>query len=372
VRIAQLAGWYSPVSGGIRTVVHRLADGYHAAGHETVLVVPSEQDTVSPDRITLSGPVLPGSGGYRLVIRPGVIGTALDRAAPDVIELHDKAWLPSVRRWADKKSVPVVLISHERLDRTLPLLVPSLPAFAARLASDRVRCMVQQRSDHIVVCSAFAGAEFPGARRVPLGVDLDAFVPQPAEPASRPGIRLVLASRLAREKRPDVAVATVAALVARGVPVHLTVYGAGPLRDQLAAQTAGSPVELAGFTSDKATFARALASADVVLAPGPAETFGLSALEALASGTPVVAAQGAAVAELLQGAHGRAGSGAALDGESFADAVLRVLTVPEEVRRAAARSLAERYPWSTTVAGMLAVHREAVGIAHPVGSYVPA
>ncbi|MHA3704633.1 glycosyltransferase [Jatrophihabitans sp. YIM 134969] len=360
MKIAQLAGWYSPVSGGIRTVVHRLAEGYHAAGHDTVLVVPGPHDTVSTDRITLSGPVLPGSGGYRLVIRPGVLGTALDRAAPDVVELHDKAWLPSVRRWADRRGVPVVLISHERLDRTLPLLVPGLPQPAARWTAERVRCMVQRRADHVVVCSAFAGAEFPEAHRVPLGVDLATFTPQPPLPDRAPGVQLVLASRLAREKRPDVAVATVAALRARGVDARLTVYGAGPLRDALQAQAVGLPVEFTGFTADKAGFARALAGADVVLAPGPAETFGLSALEALAAGTPVVAADGAAVAELLRTAQGFAGRGAALDGHAFADAVLDVLAQPETGRRAAARALAERYPWSRTVDLMLALHTATV------------
>lgn len=331
MRVAQLAGWYSPTSGGIRTVVHRLASGYRAAGHESVLVVPGGRDTVSPGRITVRGPVLPGSGGYRVVIRPGVLGAALDRAAPDVVELHDKAWLPAVRRWADRHEVPVVVVSHERFDRTLPMLAPWLPDPVVRTASDRVRCMVQRHADAVVACSAFAAVEFPGAHRVPLGVDLAAFTPVAAPPV--PGVvRLVLASRLAREKRPDLAIDTVAALRRRGIDAQLTVFGTGPLLASLRVAAAGLPVEFAGFTSDRATFAWALATADVVLAPGPAETFGLSALEALAAGTPVVAASGAAVDELLQGAHGSAGEGAAWSGDAFAAAVVRVVARPAAPR----------------------------------------
>ena len=357
MRIAQLAGWYSPTSGGIRTVVHRLADGYRAAGHDAVLVVPAAQDTVAADRITLSGPVLPGSGGYRVVIRPGVLGSALDRAAPDVVELHDKAWLPTVRRWADRHGVPVVLVSHERLDRTLPLLLPWLPAAASRATADRVRCMVQRKADVVVTCSAFAAAEFPRSHRVPLGVDLEAFRPVSAS-AAPSGVRMVLASRLAREKRPDLAVDTVAALRRRGIDASLTVYGSGPLLAALREHAVGLPVQFAGFTADRATFAHALATADVVLAPGPAETFGLSALEALASGTPVVATEGAAVAELLEADGGAAGRGAAPHGEAFADAVERMLAGPD--RRRAARALAERYPWSRTVDAMVGLHRATV------------
>lgn len=143
----------------------------------------------------------------------------------------------------------------------------------------------------------------------------------------------------------------------RGIDARLTVYGTGPLLESLRVAAAGLPVDFAGFTSDRATFALALATADVVLAPGPAETFGLSALEALAAGAPVVAAAGAAVDELLQGAHGLAGEGAALSGEAFADAVARVMARPVAVRRAAARTLAERHPWSRTVDAMLAALR---------------
>ena len=68
------------------------------------------------------------------------------------------------------------------------------------------------------------------------------------------------------------------------------VAGDGPLRPRLErrAARAGLPVTFAGFLSGRADLAALLASADVALAPGPAETFGLAALEALACGTPVV------------------------------------------------------------------------------------
>lgn len=39
-RIVQVAGFYAPTSGGLRTAVDALALEYRAAGHETVLVVP--------------------------------------------------------------------------------------------------------------------------------------------------------------------------------------------------------------------------------------------------------------------------------------------------------------------------------------------
>jgi alpha-1,6-mannosyltransferase len=49
-------------------------------------------------------------------------------------------------------------------------------------------------------------------------------------------------------------------------------------------------------------------------------------------------------------------AGAPATGPGFADGVVEVLGWPEAWRRAGARSRAERYPWSATVAGMLSVH----------------
>mgnify|MGYP002359049933 CR=1 FL=1 len=56
--------------------------------------------------------------------------------------------------------------------------------------------------------------------------------------------------------------------------------------------------------------------ADVALAPGPHETFGLAALEALASGTPAVVSRTSALAEILT-----SDSGATADNDPLADAI---------------------------------------------------
>ncbi|RAB79093.1 glycosyltransferase, partial [Burkholderia multivorans] len=61
------------------------------------------------------------------------------------------------------------------------------------------------------------------------------------------------------------------------------------------------------------TVAGILASADVALAPGPHETFGLAALEALACGTPAVVSRTSALAEILT-----ADSGATADNDPAA------------------------------------------------------
>lgn len=109
-------------------------------------------------------------------------------------------------------------------------------------------------------------------------------------------------------------------------------------------------IDVDASTSSAAT--TPAASADVCLAPGPAETFGLAALEAMASGTPVVANASSALSEVI----GSAGAVAADHGEAFADAVELVLARGEADRRGAARARAECFGWDTAVEAFLGAH----------------
>jgi alpha-1,6-mannosyltransferase len=95
-----------------------------------------------------------------------------------------------------------------------------------------------------------------------------------------------------------------------------------------------------------------LASADVALAPGPHETFGLAALEALACGTPAVVSRSSALREIVtsdSGAH------AANDPSSIARGVVDVMSRPLRMRRRGARRRAEQFTWSRAANGMLAI-----------------
>ena len=79
----------------------------------------------------------------------------------------------------------------------------------------------------------------------------------------------------------------------------LVVAGDGSRRAALAYRAARLPVRFAGHITDRDDVAALLASADVAVAPGPVETFGLAALEALACGTPVVVNDASALPEVV-------------------------------------------------------------------------
>jgi alpha-1,6-mannosyltransferase len=197
-------------------------------------------------------------------------------------------------------------------------------------------------------------------RTVPLGVDLDQFGPLRADRVLRRAfardrdVLLVHASRLSPEKRGDVAIDALAELVRRRIPARLVVAGDGASRSRLERRAAGLPVVFLGFVSDRERLASLLATADVVLAPGPVETFGLAALEAMASGTPAVVHHASALTELVVPGAGVVAAGT---GWTFADGVQELLKVPAAERVAAARARAECFPWKATVAGFLDIHQ---------------
>ncbi len=365
--IAQLANFYGPRSGGLRTALHHLGAGYVAHGHAVVLVVPGPRraDELLPTgvrRITVPAPKIPGTGGYRLV-DPWRVTALLQRLRPDCIEVSDRLTLRGMGRWAAEQGIPSVVISHERFDRLLEQFL--LPGRAARRVADWANARMAASYDTVVCTTEFARQEFdrissPNVMQVPLGVDLATFAPGHRDAALRSELTrgadalLVHCGRLSVEKHVERSIDAVAVLTESGEKVRLVVAGDGPRRDALQRRAAGLPVTFLGFVDARRDVARLLATSDVSLAPGPHETFGLAALEALASGTPVVVSRSSALREIIGPT-----CGAAVPDHpaAFAGAVSRLLGAPEPARRAAARARAEQFTWPTAVDGLLGALR---------------
>ncbi|MFJ4486141.1 glycosyltransferase [Streptomyces longwoodensis] len=371
LRIVRLANFVAPASGGLRTALRELGKGFRAAGHEPVLVVPGDhhddRDTEQGRVITLPGPLLPGTGGYRVLTDRRRLAALLADLAPDRLEVSDRTTLRWTGTWARRARVPAVMVSHETADGVLRTW--GVPEAAARRAADALNVRTAHAYARVVCTTEFAEREFVriGARnvvRAPLGVDLVERHPALREPGLRARyaradqVLLVTCTRLSVEKRPGTALDALEALLARGTRAVLVVAGDGPLRPRLEqrARERRLPVTFLGHLSDRQALGALQASADVCLAPGPAETFGLAALEAMACGTPVVVSASSALPEVI----GSAGATAVDRGGAFADAVEALLDAPEGARREAARARAECFGWDTAVAAFLAAHDAAV------------
>ncbi|MFJ1755924.1 glycosyltransferase [Kitasatospora sp. NPDC088134] len=382
LRIVRVANFVTPVSGGLRTALRHLGAGYLAAGHQPVLVVPGpargDEWTEQGRVVTLPGPLVPGTGGYRVLRDRRAVEAVLAELAPDRLEVSDRTTLRWTGEWARAHGVRSMMVSHESATGVIGAWgVP--PAVARRLA-DRLNSRTARAYDTVLCTTAWAAEEFhrigaANLAQAPLGVDLDAMHPSRYDPALRERLAdphqvlLVMCSRLSAEKRPERALDALAELRRRHrVPAVLAVAGTGPLRARLErrATELRLPVRFLGHLAERSAVASLLATADAVIAPGPVETFGLAALETLACGTPVAVSRSSALPQVV----GRGGLAAIDSGPEFADAVRELLDRPEAERRAAARARAEEFSWDAAATAFLTAHH-APPVPVPVSAPLP-
>ena len=158
---------------------------------------------------------------------------------------------------------------------------------------------------------------------------------------------LVFAGRFAPEKHLDVLAAAVDRL---GDPYLLLAIGNGPTPPPRSAR-----VRVLPFVADADELATALASADAFVHAGDQETFGLSVLEALACGTPVIARRAGGLAELVDPTLGiGVESGRA---EAFAEAIEALFAIDRDTLKQAARTRAEANDWERVLPALLAQYR---------------
>jgi glycosyltransferase involved in cell wall biosynthesis len=152
------------------------------------------------------------------------------------------------------------------------------------------------RAVELLVRSAGLKDAFP----VSCGIDAERYHASTPDTAAEPTVLFV--GRMDQEKRVDELIRAFAALPP-GVPARLELIGDGPEREAwtalVAALGVGHRVRFRGFVSEE-DLVEAYARADVFCMPGIAELQSLVTLEAMASGTPVVAADAMALPHLVR------------------------------------------------------------------------
>jgi D-inositol-3-phosphate glycosyltransferase len=297
--------------------------------------------------------------------------------------LHGHYWMSGwVGRQARQRlGLPLVQSFHTLGREKNDALAPGdSPEPALRLAAEeRVvgsadALIASTRSEERLLVDRY-GAAPHAVHVVAPGVDLDVFTADGDRLAARQALgggRIILfVGRLQPLKAPDLAVRVLPALDAilpdDGIPTRLVVVG-GPSGN--GAGTVDAPAlrrlaEQLGVEDRLALLAprrqEELAplyrAADAVIVPSHSESFGLVALEAQASGTPVVAADVGGLRHVLDSGGGTLV--AERTPAAFAAALLPYLTDPA-VRAAAAeagRRKAERTSWEQTGAATLGVYR---------------
>lgn len=352
MKIAQVANFYGPKSGGIRTTMLELARAYSTIGHKTFHIVPGKRlertQTEFGEVIKVPSIPLPFSGGYRLILQTNKVIEILEEINPDLIELHDRVTLLPVAEWAKSRKIPVVIFIHEVLRNVLKKFFMNSPLLETWIKKRNRR--TDKVSDLLICTTDFASQEFRELAsnkivKVPLGVDLVTFSPKKRSDFIKSiyapdGILLILASRLSKEKNPEYAFELLRYLISTDVNAYLLVIGAGPLRRKLQKKYFDLPITFKGFVSNREEMSILLSSSDVLLSPGQNETFCLAALEAIACGTPVIASEDSAVKEVILF---NGGAVAELNFEKWKSYILKIYQ--DKTIRERARNQAARFTW---------------------------
>jgi D-inositol-3-phosphate glycosyltransferase len=403
-RVAVMSVHTSPVdqpgtgdSGGMNVYIREVAEQLAARGAEVDIFTrdrgcegPIIQETSPGTRVirVKAGPCVPVPKSDLPRFLPAFLGSVLQLARREGRRydlVHSHYWLSgwvgnSARRiWG----VPFVCSFHTLGKvKNYSLARGESPEPAIRLAgeervihaADRILAPTPAEAAHLV---GLYGADPQDIRVVPPGVDHDLFRPRGVEEAkARLGLarsRVVLfVGRLQAHKGPDVAVRTLAEVVARN-PDHTSDVVLAVVGGPSGGGSGGEVARLVDLASDLGVGGRVVfyapqpqhrladfyAAADVVLVPSRSESFGLVALEAQACGTPVVAASVGGLRYVVEdGVTGFLVSGH--DPGDHAERLLAILSDREGALRMGRAGVRHsmRFSWDATAAAALGVYRE--------------
>ncbi|MFI5311969.1 MAG: glycosyltransferase [Gemmatimonadales bacterium] len=344
--VLDITEFYGETTGGVRTYLREKAQYVEArTRYRQVLVLPGPRDALSQSEgvrcYRLQGPPVPTLEPYRFMLATRTNRRIALHEHPDVIEVGSPGAVPWIVRWAARGlDSRVIAFFHSNFPRLFSPW-PERATFMRRALHDlawRYARHIDRHFAHTIVCSEFAANDLRSAgidriTKIPLGVDLEHF--NPGRRARRRDVRMRhglpegqvagFVGRLSVEKELDVLLDAWPD-VYRKSGALLALIGDGPIRKRLVAQADGAPwVRFLPYERDRGRLADLFAALDIFVAPSSNETFGLAALEALATGTPVLSADRGGISEqvLASGAGARFESGRAASLSEEAVALLR-------------------------------------------------
>ena len=344
MRIVDVAEFYAPNGGGVRTYIDRKFTAAAEAGHELFVIAPGPGNGFEPRAggglIWVKAPGLPFDSNYWMFAAAAPVHAHLDRLKPDIVEASSPwrgAWI--VAKWASV--TPRAMFMHAD-----PIASYPQRWLAPRISPERIDRMFESfwtytrrlsgYFDSSVAGSIWLGRRLaahavPRVETIPLGADLSAFSPDLRDPSVHARLRdelglpdhgkilLGVGRHHAQKRWPMIIEAATAA--GRQIPLGLIILGDGMDRARIErAAKSHINVQLMSPTRDRQKVATLFASADALIHGSESETFGLVAAEALASGLPVILPDRgacselapAAVSEIYQSADAKAATAAIL------------------------------------------------------------
>ena len=313
MRIALVTDTYVPQINGVSTVVHRIVQALGDRGVAVTVVAPRYPNAPAdpPGELRVRSAPFPPYPAIRLSLpAPGQVGRFLGRFRPDLVHVATEGPLGLAgRRFAVRRRVPLVTSYHT-----------DFPGYCRHYGAPLLESTAWQwlRWFHGAARLTHTPGEFMrdllharGLTRAVVwgrGVDTEWFHPERDRSlwrrrlGVRDGTALVLhVGRLAAEKNLEVlADAWSLAHATLGAQARFVIAGEGPLEARLESRLPWAT--RMGFL-DREDLADLYAAADVCVLPSATETCGLVALEAMATGLPVIAADAGGFRESIRHGH---------------------------------------------------------------------
>jgi 1,2-diacylglycerol 3-alpha-glucosyltransferase len=379
VVIAVFTESFRPVVNGVSVSVETFARELTALGHEVHVFAPRYPGYTDnwPFQVhRLPSITTPFARDYPLPIPiSGRLHRLLLDAGINLIHTQSpflSGW--SGAFWAKKLHIPLVTTHHTIYTEYVHYAKIVPPALAKRvvIAITRRHCnranLVIVPTEPIIGLLRSYGVTAP-IKAVPTGVDVESIASAPPEWAINQygipeGNKVVLyAGRLAPEKNVLELIRAFALISRARSDVVFLVVGGGPSADdckRLAASLGiGERVRFTGVLHPPHLYS-CYAAADLMLYPSLTDTQGMVLCEALAAGTPCVAANAYGATSVVQ--HGIDGILVPGSAESLAQAALELLSDPEKLEAMSrnARENAKRFGRRECALKMLSAYNEAI------------
>jgi glycosyltransferase involved in cell wall biosynthesis len=345
---------YPPTTSGVTRVVQKVAREMVRRGHEVSVVTASDRGTPYHDQdngVALwrvrSTPNPFWSEGRLPMLSYTHLKEIIAEIQPDVINTHDGALLSwqLYRLERERSHIPEVLTCHY-LPRFVTYYVhvgEAVEKAVENITWELTRRMINA-FDHVVFPTQLQRQAFleEGLERdstvISNGVDTNLYRPGDrnedaveARYGLPDGPRILVVGRLARDKKIEILIRAMSQLRS-ALPAHLLLVGRGDDRDRLERliESLGLQdcVHFLGFVPE-ADLPSLYRHADVFAIASDVEVQSIPTLQAVATGLPVVAANAAALPELVKDG----GNGYLVppsDPAAFAAALSRILDSPQE------------------------------------------
>ncbi|NOZ76133.1 MAG: glycosyltransferase family 4 protein [Euryarchaeota archaeon] len=354
-KIALASDWYYPKVGGVETHIHNLARNLVERGHEVEIIthkyaepgIPAQEDSIPCHRI--DGAVF---RSHEVLADPRSLvqlKATVEKGDYDIVHGHGITSPISLFscRFGGKSGSATVLTNHSLLRGVRPNLL------VRRILGPFVSSV-----DAVIAVSTPVAEETRRMRKGPIFVVPNGIGSVDAEKDPPPMPVVTTVSRLVKKKNVMDLVRIAPRLVESYPDIQFRIIGDGPERVRIEREVRARGLEghftLLGLVPREDVY-RHLGSSTVFALPSSDEAFGISILEAMACGVPVVAKNHSGVSDIVtQGKNGLMA-----DSPEELESHIRKLLSDEEARRRMAEeglSTVREFRWERVTDRVLEVY----------------